>query len=154
MDVLRVDDYAFRTYVNSSGKTVVLYVGYYRRQTEGKLIHSPRQCLPGSGYTLNSHAVKFLSHKKYGQVPVNVNLMQKGRDVELYIWWYQGRDRIYADEYLNRIYLIADALFHHRSDGALVRVHTSVGADTDESQRILLEFVEYLFSLLPDYIPE
>lgn len=154
MEVLRVDDYAFRTYVNPSGKTVELYIGYYRRQTEGKLIHSPRQCLPGSGYTLISHEVHFLPHKKYGQVPVNVNLMQKGRDIELYIWWYQGRGRIYANEYLNKVYLITDAILLHRSDGALVRVHTSVGTDRDESHKILLEFIEHLFSLLPDYIPE
>lgn len=154
MEVLQVDDYAFRTYRNPSGYQVGLYIGYYRKQKEGKLIHSPRQCLPGSGYQIVSHEVLPLSNEKYGQVPVNKNLMRKGKENELYIWWYQGRGRIYADEYLNRIYLVIDAILHHRSDGALVRVNTSVNEDPAESQVVLQEFIEHLFPLLTDYIPE
>ena len=51
-DVVRtaaVDDYMNRYY--RSGDVVLgLYVGYYQSQREGEALHSPMQCLPGSGW--------------------------------------------------------------------------------------------------------
>jgi len=50
MNILQVDDYFMRNYRNSKGEIIGLYIGYYKSQREGKGIHSPRQCLPGSGW--------------------------------------------------------------------------------------------------------
>jgi EpsI family protein len=40
-----------RNYRNTDGDIVGLYIGYFKSQREGKGIHSPRQCLPGAGWT-------------------------------------------------------------------------------------------------------
>jgi len=50
MKILQVDDYLMRNYENSDGDVIGLYIGYFKSQREGKGIHSPRQCLPGSGW--------------------------------------------------------------------------------------------------------
>ena len=49
-DVLGLDDYVNRTYVDASAQPVSLYIGYYKSQRQGDTIHSPQNCLPGAGW--------------------------------------------------------------------------------------------------------
>jgi len=45
--------YVVRTYAplaSQSGRPFSVYVGYYDRQTQGRTIHSPKNCLPGAGW--------------------------------------------------------------------------------------------------------
>jgi EpsI family protein len=156
MAVLLVDDYIMRTYVNSKGEAVGLYIGYFETQREGKQVHSPRQCLPGAGWGIVEHRVYPLELKGHNpsEVPINYNLMGKGDERDLFLWWYQGRGRIYANEYLNKLYLIWDAITMRRTDGALVRVNMHVKDDVDKTLEAEKEFVNRLAALLADYIPE
>ena len=51
--VAAFDDYLFRVYSagdSAAGSWMSLYVGYYESQTQGRTIHSPRNCLPGGGW--------------------------------------------------------------------------------------------------------
>ena len=41
-EVLGVDDYINRTYVNAAAQPVNLYIGYYGSQRQGDTIHSPQ----------------------------------------------------------------------------------------------------------------
>ncbi|MGH9667109.1 MAG: exosortase C-terminal domain/associated protein EpsI, partial [Bryobacteraceae bacterium] len=45
-----VDDYLYRRYADPEGNEIETYVGYYQSQSSGKLIHSPKHCLPGTGW--------------------------------------------------------------------------------------------------------
>src|SRR5258708_5005718 len=49
VEAIGVDDYINRVY---SGGTlpIELYIGYYKDQRSGDRIHSPKNCLPGSGW--------------------------------------------------------------------------------------------------------
>src|SRR5208337_2021168 len=82
---LQVDDYIMRTYSNSKGQTISLYIGYFKTQKEGKTNHSPRQCLPGAGWSTVENAPVMLQVTDHGpgQIPVNRYLMRKGNDMEL-----------------------------------------------------------------------
>lgn len=111
MKILQVDDYIMRNYRNSEGEIIGLYIGYFKSQREGKGIHSPRQCLPGSGWTpVNVEIYRMLlpGHNP-ATVAVNKFIMGKGLERQLYLFWYNGRGRIYASEYWNKLYLIWDA---------------------------------------------
>ena len=156
MKILQVDDYLMREYRNSDGHFIGLYVGYFKSQREGKGIHSPRQCLPGAGWVPVSTAVYQM--KVHGHnpdtVPVNNYVMGKGLNRELYVFWYQGRGRIYASEYWNKIYLIWDALTKKRTDGALVRINLRIGSDVNQDLESLLQFTNLLVQELPEYIPD
>src|SRR5262245_21691621 len=48
--VLRVDDYAVRSYRSPTLGLVGFYVGYYGSQRQDASIHSPLNCLPGAGW--------------------------------------------------------------------------------------------------------
>jgi len=182
LKILQVDDYLVRNYRNSRGEILGLYIGYWKSQREGKGIHSPRQCLPGSGWvpidaticqvpvesaynsTFNTQNSRLnpssnsslnIQDSKFSPstVPVNKFLMGKGLDRQLYLFWYHGRNRIYASEYGNRLYLIWDALTRKRTDGALIRVNNTVRESPEDSLQTQLEFVQLFVPALEQYIP-
>ena len=47
---LKPTDYLYRQYIDSSGKAVDLYIGYHGGGKDVGEIHSPKNCLPGSGW--------------------------------------------------------------------------------------------------------
>ena len=155
MAVLQVDDYFMRYYRNSKGEMIGLYIGYFESQREGKGIHSPRQCLPGSGWVPVSREVyqMLMPGHNPGTFQVNKYVMGKGLDRQLYLFWYQGRGRIYASEYWNKIYLIWDGLTKKRTDGALIRINNPVTGSTDDALKTQTEFFKLFFPLLKEYIP-
>ena len=155
MAILLVDDYIMRTYVNSQADAIDLYLGYFKYQREGKQVHSPRQCLPGGGWHISDSKIQPLKLKNQdpAQAPVNYYLMQYGEHKELFLWWYHGRGRIYASEYLNKLLLIWDSITMRRTDGALVRVNMVVKDDVEHSLNTQTEFIDLFLPLLSEYIP-
>jgi EpsI family protein len=156
MEILQVDDYFMRNYLNSKGEVIGLYVGYFKSQREGKGIHSPRQCLPGAGWVPVNTAVYQMAGSGHNPDTVSVNkfIMGKGLDRQLYLFWYHGRGRIYASEYWNKIYLIWDGLTRKRTDGALVRVNNPVVGDTEDALKTQSDFIQLFLPLLKEYIPD
>jgi EpsI family protein len=106
-------------------------VGYYDSQTQGKTIHSPKNCLPGSGWeALASSEVNI--DTPAGPVRVNRYLLQNNEAQALVLYWYQGRGRVESNEYVVKWDLLRDAALRQRSDEALVRVVVPV---TDGEER-------------------
>ena len=154
MAILLVDDYIMRTYVNAKGESVGLYIGYFKTQREGKQVHSPRQCLPGAGWSIAANKVYSLELQNYNPTRASVNyyLMQYGDRQEIYLWWYQGRGRIYANEYLNKLLLIWDSIIMRRTDGALVRVNMPAKDDINHSLKTQTDFINLFAPLLSEYM--
>src|SRR4051794_20219069 len=121
--VLRADDLISRTYVNPSKHIGAnLFVAFFKSQRTGQTPHSPKNCLPGSGWVpIVSDTVQI---NLPGRAPAEVNryVVQKGDSKSLVLYWYQSRDRIVAREYEAKFFVIADALRYNRTDTALVRV--------------------------------
>src|SRR5579863_6472658 len=71
-DVLKADDLLLRDYKDSStGRLADLFVAAFRTQRNGKAPHSPKNCLPGAGWTpLES---SYASIDVGGPVPIRVN---------------------------------------------------------------------------------
>lgn len=155
MRVLKVDDYIMRTYVNARGEMLGLYIGYFKTQYEGKQVHSPRQCLPGAGWDISENKTVFLKLKDHNpaEVPINYYLMGKGNRKDLYLWWYQGRGRIYANEYLNKWYMMTDAVTKRRTDGALVRINMAITGNVEDAMTREIAFIDHILPILSQYIP-
>ena len=80
--------YIYR-YYDQATSVLTVYVGYYDRQTQGKTIHSPKNCLPGSGWeTLQQSQIPLPT--TMSTVLVNRSLQQKGNQRALVLYWYQG----------------------------------------------------------------
>jgi EpsI family protein len=141
---LGVDDYVHRTYLNEAGTPVSLYAGYYTSQRQGDTIHSPQNCLPGSGWRpIASSTVSLPSPR--GPVSVNQYVIQKGLDKQVVLYWYQGRGRVVANEYRNKLLMMWDAATRHRTNGGLVRVMSPVTPGADAAA----EVTAFATALLP-----
>ena len=161
--VLGVDDYLTRVYYAADRSAVGLYMGYYKSQRQGDTIHSPLNCLPGSGWEpLSNSRIRVPvdsggSGASAAEIPVNRYIVQKGLDRQLVVYWYQSHGRVVASEYWGKFYLISDAIRLNRTDGALVRVIAPIdaGAEDGESraERIATQFIKKLFPVLGSYLP-
>ncbi len=152
---LRPDDYLSRTYVDDRGFTVFLSISYYASQRHRQAIHSPQNCLPGAGWTMSDHRLHSLDGA--AEARINEYLIAKDNVQMLAFYWYHGRGRIVANEYLGRLRTIRDAMLLGRTDGALVRVIAPLGngaGAAEQARQSGLGFVRELLPLLPAYIPD
>lgn len=119
---LQADELLYREYLHESGRVFTMYVAYYGRQSGGSSIHSPANCLPGSGWE-PVEADRVTTRTAYGAVEINRYLVEHGTGARaLVYYWYQGRGRITASEYRVKKDLLRDALLERRTDEALVRL--------------------------------
>ena len=154
--VLKADDYMLRKYQDPSGRSVDMFVAYYKTQAAGESMHSPKNCLPGSGWTpiVNDRVV--LKNDANGK-PVEINryVIENGGERALVLYWYQANGRTIASEYWGKFYLVWDALHTRRRDGAIVRllVPLARGEDSQRPLESALEFARVAGSSLPAYLP-
>lgn len=120
-----------------------VYLGFYEQQTRGRTIHSPRNCLPGSGWEAISNRPQTLDTPS-GSVTVNRYVLQNGDAQALVLYWYQGRGRVAHDEYLVKWDLLRDAALMRRTDEALVRIVVPIAGSEDEAFEIAAEIARDL----------
>lgn len=150
---LHVDDYLNRWYQDESGHIVGLYVGYYQNQKTGESIHSPKNCLPGSGWEPVQSGREILLLSSGSQVSVNLYLIQKGLERQLVLYWYESHGRIIASEYSAKIYLVLDGIRLNRTDSALVRISTPLDDSEVAAHRRVVGFAETLLNPLGSLLP-
>lgn len=154
-EVLRADDTVSRTYFHPlTSRTASLFVAYFKTQRTGQAPHSPKNCLPGTGWVPSESGVVSIRIPGAGQ-PIRVNryLVSKGAQSALVLYWYQSRDRVIASEYAAKFYLIADAIRHNRTDTALVRVTVPLTGAPGEAARTAEDFVRAFFLILRQFLP-
>lgn len=120
VNVLRPTSYLARTYFRGD-RELALLIAFYAQQRAGESMHSPRVCLPGSGWEI----VRFDSATVpagAGTVRINQHTVQQAGERMLVFYWYQSRQRVIASEYLGKLLLLRDALLEGSTAGAIVRL--------------------------------
>jgi EpsI family protein len=157
LDVLGAGDFLLRVYQDSSRRQpyVDLFLAYFPSQRTGDTIHSPKHCLPGSGWLPVESSRVTLSLPGHSPFPANRYVIAKGTDRQLVLYWYLAHDRAVASEYWAKFYLVTDSIRLNRSDGSLVRVTTPLrsGETTDAAQARLISFAGKFSPLLDQYVP-
>ena len=154
-DILKADELLTRSYVSPQQMmSAHLFVAYFRTQRAGQAPHSPKNCLPGSGWVpALQDEVKI---DIPGREPIEANryVVAKGDQKSLVLYWYQSRDRVVASEYKAKFYVVADALRYNRTDTALVRVVMPVvDGDIERSQKAAVDFVQSFYGPLRQHFP-
>ena len=153
--VLRADDYLSRNFALPDGSSGSFYVGYYATQRNGATYHSPLNCLPGSGWTMNDPATIQIRPASGGPAfEANRYFIQNGQTREVLIYWYQGRGRAVASEYWGKIYTVVDSVRRHRSDGAMVRVMVPIGKSESEALAAATDLASQVAPELPAFVPD
>ena len=151
--VLKADDLLNR-YYGSGSSGANLFVAAFRSQRNGKTPHSPKNCLPGNGWTpVNSDE---LAVDVGGSTPIRVNryVVAHGDERSLVLYWYQSRERAIASEYTAKFWVVVDAMRLNRTDTALVRVVVPI-VDRDEASatQAAAGFVRSFYDTLREYLP-
>jgi len=162
LDVLQADDILNRVYCDSASLDCTktgqglagLFVAGFRTQRTGKAPHSPKNCLPGSGWVPVTSGEITIDVGRGAPISVNRYVVASGNQKQLVLYWYQSRDRVVANEYKAKFWVMADAIRLNRTDTALVRVVIPVSnGDEAQAQTSATEFVKSFYSTLLDYLP-
>lgn len=151
--VLGATDYVMRYYF-SPERYVNFYAGYYASQRAGATYHSPLNCLPGSGWEMSDPGLVTISTPGGRNFVANRYIVQNGTQRQIMIYWYQGRGRVTANEYLDKIYTSWDSFTKRRSDGAMVRVMTPAGKDEVQALQGAIDFSARVADELPAFLPD
>ena len=156
LDLLKADDTLNRMYAEpASPMALNFFVAYFKTQRTGQSPHSPKNCLPGSGW--EPSATGFLDVPVEGAPqPIRINryVVSHGDQKSVVLYWYQSPRRIIASEFAAKFWLVMDSIRYHRSDTALVRVSVPVlGNDEAAATTLGVSFVKTVFPLLKTYLP-
>ena len=152
LGVLKPTDYLYRQYKDFGGKTVSLYIGFHGGGKDGGEIHSPKHCLPGSGW------FEVSSRRGVLVIPGDtINLVRavykKGDSRELFIYWFQVRDRSISEEYSLKLAEIVNSALYSRRDASFIRVSMPIETD-DQAAMVLGErFVRDMFPTIRRFLP-
>jgi EpsI family protein len=152
-DVLQADDLLNRVY-GSGRQQAGLFVAAFRTQRTGKAPHSPKNCLPGSGWEPLTSGTAAVEVGLSAPIEVNRYVISHGNQRAVVLYWYQSRDRVIASEYKAKFWTVADAIRLNRTDTALVRVLVPVaGRDEEGATKTAYAFVRSFFGTLKSYLP-
>jgi EpsI family protein len=156
LDILKADDTLNRSYVNPAANAVAfLFIAYFKTQRYGQAPHSPKNCLPGSGWEpVESFQIAITVPGRTEPIRSNRYLVAHGDEKSVVLYWYQSHNRIIASEYSAKFWLVADSIRYRRSDSSLVRIVAPVrNGDTDAATRAAVEFVQAVFPELLKQLP-
>ena len=155
LDKLKLTDYVVRDYVDGAGRGLNLYIGYWDTQRKGAVIHSPKNCLPGHGWEpVEASSLTIALPPSHSPITVNRYLIQKDRNQQVVLYWYQSQGETIAGEVPARIAMVKSALVRNRTDGAIVRVMSPTYGSARETSERLVAYVQAMYPILKDYLPE
>ena len=155
-DVLRADDTLSRIYADTVRGESYLWVAYFKTQRYGQSPHSPKNCLPGSGWEPVPGASGYMTlHVPGWDAPITVNryVVQHGDDRSVSLYWYQSHGRVIAAEFSAKFWLVADSIRFRRSDTALVRISVPVRNSVQEAVNTGVNFAETVFPAVVHQLP-
>lgn len=157
LDVLGRGEFLMRDYQKSGDDhpEVNLFIAYFPSQRTGDTPHSPKHCLPGSGWSPVASGTIAISLPGHSTFSANRYIIANGEQRQLVIYWFWAHDRALASEYWEKLYLVTDSIRLHRSDGSLFRLLTPLqsGETEEAAQQRLLSLAENIVPVIDQYVP-
>lgn len=153
-NILGVEDYIIANFSKGPGQTVNFYVGFYQSQSKGDLIHSPKNCMPGSGWNIvQSSAIPIRLPKSGKTIKIARLLLNKDGQKQIVYYWFHSRGRIISSEYMQKIWLVLDSITKNRTDGSFVRLIAPVIKNEADTEVLLTQFADEVYPVLNQFIP-
>ena len=150
--VLKASDVLLRQYVSTQGERVQLYIGYHDGGKGTGEIHSPRHCLPGSGW-LEVSSVRTRIAAAGGGLNLVRAVYQKGDNKELFLYWYQVRGESISEEYSLKLAEIANSVLYRRRDAAFIMVSVPFGESEQQALAVGERFVGDFYPTISSFLP-
>ena len=152
--VAGMTSYVNRVFSKDGQEVYGLYVGFYDSQSQGKTVHSPKNCLPGGGWEAMDSGTRTIATSS-GEATVNRYVISDQRNTAVVYYWYQGRGRVANNEYLVKWDLLRDAALDRRTDEALVRlvIPLSETMSPDQADALAVDAAKQLIPTLDRFLP-
>jgi EpsI family protein len=150
-------DYLTRVYFSTHAAAWVnLYIAYFGRSFSGEGIHSPKNCLPGSGWSFLDSSYMTMQVPGRPSWQVGRYVIANGSARQLVLYWYHAGGRKYASEYAGKLYFITDSIRSNRTDAALVRIVTPInsGETPGSAEARAVSFIREIGPTLPRFVPD
>lgn len=156
LEVLKADDTVERVYTDTvTGRSITFYMAFFRSQSTGVSPHSPKNCLPGSGWVASqTGSLEFSVPGFASPVSVNRYIVSRGDARSVVLYWYQSYNRTVPNEYWAKVWLVLDSIRYRRSDTSIMRVTAPVLEDNDAAaQEAAVAFVQASLKTINDMLP-
>jgi exosortase D (VPLPA-CTERM-specific) len=152
---LQLSDYWLADYTKDNTPPVNFYIAYYASQRVGAAAHSPANCIPGGGWRIVSNVAKHVILPNGVTINLSRLLIQHEDAKQLVYYWFDERGRTLTEQYGAKWYLLWDSIFMHRTDGAMIRLVTSVtkGETEDDAEHRLNEFLSAAYPEVRAFVP-
>lgn len=150
--VLKASEVLMRQYVNPQGEKVDLYIGYHDGGQGSGEIHSPKHCLPGSGWQeLSSSRTQIAA----GDEKLNLvrAVYQKGDSRELFMYWYQVRGKTLSEELSLKAAEIANSVLYRRRDASFIRISIPFQSSEEKAAQLGERFVSDFLPAIREFLP-
>jgi EpsI family protein len=148
LEMLAPDDYLSRVYRESSTAAPVdLFLTYYKSQLRDKNAHSPKVCLPGSGWAPLSSRIVAIPVAGGGEMKVNYYVVGKGELKNLVLYWYQTHRQAVAGEHMLKVHRLWNSIRENRTDMMFVRTISPI--DDGNEAAALGRLTRFIAALRP-----
>ena len=147
-NVLGADATLQRVYSNASQQQVEVFLAYFSRQAVNSQIHSPRHCLPGSGWTIVSTEPTRLDLPGGAQPATRMMLEREGVSEEM-LYWFRTRSGSVTGEYALKLDLVRNSLARRPTDAVFVR-YVAHGPDAEAMRHVMATLEPTLNGLLAE----
>lgn len=150
---LKPTDYMLMKYIGSDNMPVDLYIGYHNGGKESGQIHSPKNCLPGSGWFLLREDNMSIN---IGSKDINFvrALYQKGEEKEMFLYWYMVKGRTLSNEYALKLAEITNSFLYGRKEAAFIRVSVPFESDENKAFSVGTKFIKDFYPTIEEFLPE
>lgn len=155
-EVLQLDRYIKRRYVNSDGDYLLLYIGYWKRQSGEYQAakHSPLLCLPSNGWHVQPRKTKTLAVSSSNDTFRVKRLVGELREDDwLFYYWFFTGETDYTQEWKALIEISLQSLFTGRTDGGIVEISMPIRGEKGYADN-LQDREQLIENFLKSFYPE
>ena len=146
--LLAADSYINRTYSAAGTDPIGLYVAFYAGQKPGDSIHSPLNCLPGTGWEPVALSTMTIARPNGTPGTARRMIVRKEDQQAFVLYWYQVHGRMLANEWGSKLHLFIDSVRLHRTDAALVRIVVPMDRSSAAAEEQAVSFARALLPTL------
>jgi EpsI family protein len=149
INLLGPDQLFSASFSNTSGQKVHLFIDYFSPENTSGNIHSPRNCLPGSGWVITGSAPREIVEAKRTIHALRLSL-KLGESRQVMDFWYITRAGETGNDYMLKLNTMISSLTLRPTDKAFVRF---VAADDAQSIAALNEFESIFIDDIYKHLP-
>ncbi len=151
--LLRPDIIFNALYTNSTGSRVDLFFSYFSGENAQSGIHSPRNCMPGAGWTIGRTERHDIPYGN-STIPASRMYVRYETDTRVVDFWYITRHGETSNDYTRKLYTMIGALGFQPADVAFVRfISSNDPASLEQLKSFEAEFTGDIYKLLPFSAP-